>query len=287
MAIFAQSGINTILELIRKENPWLPNTLDATNVHITGGAILPDGRAEVLLVGVYGSGYRGSKLIRYGRIDLSKLLGPAKLKVPVDAPKTLYSAFGDIYSATGITFGQGDVQDVPIPLNAKLPYTVTLKPQPDSALYYGEIELEFVERPPKLTEALTERNLEVVFGPVSKSGLLARAELLTFGYDYSEAYLALSDNFLEGTILNAEKAGNLAAILNAVDNLSWNNSGNQFNLTGTYIRYHGATKDYSSLVDIRTPNTYYDRVLIIDFVVDLDGWDFYGSSLYIHYNTLS
>lgn len=286
MAIIAQSGLKTLLELIRKENPWLPNGIDETKIQITGGNTLADGQFEVRLVGRYGSGYRGSKVAKYHRLDLAKLLGPTVLKVGVDTPKTLYNAFDDIARYTGIHFGEGDVMDVAIPANATLPYTITMHAAGLSALYHGSVQIEFVQRDPMLSAVVVDCD-PVVLGKFNTAQQI-RSELLTYGYDYTEAQATLLGGFNSGTVLDVTKATQLAAILNAVDNQGWNASGgNPFSLVNSVVRYHGLTASYNPGSDIRSPNPYYDRVLIIDFVVDLTGWDFYSASLYLHYNTLS
>lgn len=287
MAVIAQSGLKTVLELIKKENPWLPNGISESQIQITGGNVLADGRLEVRLVGLYGKGYRGSVIAKYHRLELAKLLGPLKVKVGVDAPKTLYNAFGDIARKTGIVFGDGDLLDVSVPPNAVLPYTITLQAKPMSALYHGSVQIEFVQRDPLLADVVNADVDNVKLGNYN-SGQYQRAELLTYGYDYTEAADKLMPTFGSGMVLSTEKAAQLATILNAVDNIGWNSSGsNPYNLVNTVVRYHGLTAGYNPGSDLRSPNIYYDRVLILDFIVDLAGADFYASSLYIHYNTLS
>jgi hypothetical protein len=255
MAIIDKDGLSLVLDAIKKENPTVPVGIDSETVLLT----------DTHLVGIYGKGYVGSVPINYPMIDLSSLLGPSILKIGVKAPTTLYNAFGDITRCLGITFTPNDVEDVPIPLNAELPYDVTVSAKSSSALYIGSAVIQFVSRDPLISEVITAIEPPVGYDLLSSN---YKTELLTYQYDYTVASEALAA-YSTDTVLSLANANQLTLILNSVDPINWLVS----DLTGKLVVYNGDTINSGLMA-----NTFYEKVMIIRLT---------NSYLYLHYNVRS
>lgn len=280
MAIINHSGIDQLLVVARKENPWLPHGATTQNIRVTDVTVA-DGKATGIFSGRYGSGYEGFARVSYSTIDLSKLFASKPLVVGVLEPKPLHELLDDIFRYTGINFGVGDIENQEP--GHELPYTTTLRAKPLSAAYTGEVSITFQQRQMRIDEVITRDDYSVVFRtPGASNTDRARGEHFTYGTDYTTVVDALK-SFPVG-ILTTENATALAQTLNTVDGLPWvaTEAEGFWSLLNNNVVFNGPALAYEGV----EPNLRFTHVIVVDMIADNGPGDLHGSKLYIHYNVL-
>lgn len=282
-----------LFHLARLANPTFPSKFSSETLYIP--RVVHDVNHSVaLFVGRYGAGVKGQTQVTYQRLDLAKLFLGGPLRINTDTIGSIHSMLDSLYFSTGFAFDVTDLEDQTPPVNQTLPWRVTLKATPGSFLYYGEVEVEFVYAAPKLFNLVLQTQLTPTLASITPTASRQRAELYTFGIDYTsvqERLKALPVGSLSWSVAGSQAQLNcteLADALNDIDRLPWKSqvAAVDFNLQGATIVYNGKTKDYVPTAgDLRIPNTRFDRVLVVSFVSDTTGsTGFYGSSMFIHYN---
>ena len=282
-------GVEELFWLTRKANPTIPGNIDANTCYFPK-LVAVEELATVTIAGKYGSGVRGYRELDYTRLDLAKLFKGGPFKVGILEPKPLYDLFGDIYEHTGFRFDVTDLEPVVPPQGQTLPWRVKLKAARTSFIYYGEVEIEFVERRKYLSEVVLSKEQSLVLEGAVHTAARQRAELMTFGVDYTNKATELTS--VATGVLDLAKATSLKDVLNEIDQLPWvaNASSIAWNLNGAKVVFNGRVKDFTptwwNANDVRRPNGRYDRVLVIDFIANNTGaTGFYGSCMFIHYNS--
>jgi len=288
-------GVNELFRLVHLANPTLPTKLNQNNTYVAKLTSQAEA-ATATLAGRYGSGVKGLRDVKYHRLDLAKLTKNLTLQVKVNEPKAVLDALLEIFESTGLAFAHSDLVPVSLPANQTLPYRTTLKAASTSLVYYGQCEVEFVYGPVTLVNLVQSRELALTLEGVPGSSAHQRAEWETFGADYT----SIADKLLAVTLGTLDWAveGNathqvalaLAYDLNSIDGLPWATGATDlWTLKGAVVRYNGRTNAYDdawySSLNIRRPNTRFDRVLVIDFPHDNSTAGLYGSTAFIHYNT--
>lgn len=282
-------GANELFWLARKANPTVPATLNQSTCYFPK-LVTAEELATVTMAGKYGSGVRGYVELDYTRLDLAKLFKNGPMKIGVREAKPLLALLDDVYESTGYRFDVTDLVPVLPPEGQTLPWRITLKAAKTSFIYYGEVEVEFVQRKAFMGEVVLTRELDPVLAGFTSTAARERAEFATFGVDYTAANDLLG--IVSLGLLDLTKAAVLKDVLNSVDHLPWtsNAAPAPWNLRGATVRYNGKVSDYDatwqSSNDIRRPNSRYDRVLVVDFNTDATGaTGFYGSAMFVHYNS--
>lgn len=282
-------GANELFWLARKANPTVPATLNQSTCYFPK-LVTAEELATVTMAGKYGSGVRGYVELDYTRLDLAKLFKNGPMKIGVREAKPLLALLDDVYESTGYRFDVTDLVPVLPPEGQTLPWRITLKAAKTSFIYYGEVEVEFVQRKAFMGEVVLTRELDPVLAGFTSTVARERAEFATFGVDYTAANDLLG--IVSLGLLDLTKAAVLKDVLNSVDHLPWtsNAAPAPWNLRGATVRYNGKVSDYDatwqSSNDIRRPNSRYDRVLVVDFNTDATGaTGFYGSAMFVHYNS--
>ena len=297
MSFVYYGGVRELFRLAHAANPTLPVSLSETNCYIPK-IVANQEEATATFAGRYGLGVRGYVDVQYSRLDLAKLFAGYTPKVGILATKPLHELRADIYEATGFAFDIVDLEPVAVPEGQTLPWRVRLKAASTSPLYFGEAEVEFVQRKEYLREAIDMRDLELELAGVVDNATNARAELVTFGVDYSmraSELMAITTGSMAWTEVGSPEHSRCLALeyaLNTVDRLPWKTVAGPmaWTLNGARVVYNGPVRGYDaawySSTDIRSPNTRYDRVLVVSFEQDVTGpTGFYGSAMFIHYNT--
>lgn len=292
MAFTEYGGADELFWLARKANPTIPATLNQSTCYFPK-LVTADELATVTMAGKYNSGVRGYAELDYTRLDLAKLFKNGPVKIGVLAAKPLLDLLEDIYLSTGYRFDKTDLVPVTPTVEQTLPWRVTLKAAKTSFIYYGEIEVELVSRKAFLTEAMLVRDVDAVleWNPGYSTNPNKRAELLTFGVDYTNKHAELSA--FELGVMSQPSAEVMRDILNDIDQLPWkaDTGAGGWGLTFAAVVFNGKTEDYDPVwwgsADIRRPNPRYDRVLVIDWTVNYAGGLGFcrGTSAFIHYNS--
>lgn len=296
MAFINNPGFQTLSRLIKAANPTIQVTPDANNSYLAKATYV-DEQASGLFAGKYGSGLAGYVDLTWRRLDIAKLFPSDWAKVYITEKKPLHDLLDDIYRSTGYRFGVEDIQNQSL-VGADFPYIATIKAVEGNPIYFGEAVVTFVNRKYRLDEVVQQSELTPQLSYVQSVGGRQRAEYVTYGLDYTPVGATLLANYPTGKILDWTVDGSqaqldtlaLASLLRSVDTLPWKavNETNVWTLSGGKVAYNGPTKDFNNaLLDPRTPNDAYDNVMVIDFVTDRNGpsgW--YGSALFVHYNTL-
>lgn len=297
MSFVYYGGVRELFRLAHAANPTLPVNLSETNCYIPK-IVATEEEATATFAGRYGMGVKGYVDVDYTRLNLAKLFAGYRPKVGILAPKSLFELLGDIYEATGFAFDPVDLEPV-VPVESQtLPWVVRLKAANTSPIYFGEAEVEFVLRKERLFEVVSERNLDLSLSGVPSVDERTRAEFVTFGIDYSMRaveLLALTPGSMEWTVAEGENYDRCVALeyaLNTVDRLPWKTATGPlaWTLNGARVVYNGPVRGYDphwqNSSDIRSPNSRFDRVLVVSFEQDVTGpAGFYGSVMFIHYNT--
>lgn len=297
MSFTSYGGVRELFRLVRKANPSLPVELTEENcyVPVRGGS---GELASAKLAGKYRSGVRGYRDVSYQRLDLGKLFKNTIPQIGITEEKPLFELLADIYYATGFAFDQTDLEPVGTGSFDGFPWKVRLKAASTSLVYFGEAEVEFIARKQRMAEAVLQKDLEPAIEGVVYDGVRDRAELITFGIDYTSRATVLTA-FPLGSLAwsgvdNPVEAlcAQLADTLNDIDRLPWKyvEGPNAWTLNGANVVYNGKVADYNptwwGVDDIRRPNDRYDRVMVVVFEQDTTTpAGFYGSAMFIHYNT--
>ena len=297
MSFVYYGGVRELFRLAHEANPTLPVKLSETNCFIPK-IVATEEAATATFAGRYGMGVKGYVDVNYTRLNLAKLFAGYRPKVGVLAPKSLFELLGDIYEATGFAFDPVDLVPVTPPADQTLPWVVRLKAANTSPIYFGEAEVEFVLRKERLREVVLERSLDVSLSGVPDDAVHQRAEFVTFGIDYSmraNELLAITAGPMGWTVAEGEAYDRCVALeyaLNTVDRLPWKTAAGPlaWTLNGARVVYNGPVRGYDPVwynsSDIRSPNSRFDRVLVVSFEQDVTGPSgFYGSVMFIHYNT--
>ena len=286
MPVIAKTGLPLLLEVAKKENPWLPQAPAVDSVQVSNLQPVTESKVTAVLSGIYGHGYRNKVDFTYDRIDLAKLFGGKPLEIGVLSVGDIYTQLPELQFTTGVTLGTGDIENIPAP-SSELPYETVLRASATSAVYYGEVPVKFVSRPPRLSEAVALADYTVVrtaYDPITADR--ARGEHLTYGTDYTGVAAALQTTKLG--VLDTTKATALASILTAIDEQPWTGVDQLgfWSLYGAKVSYNGLVSEYVALDGFLWPNLRYTHVCIIDLIVDRGSGDLCGSKLFIHYNVL-
>lgn len=297
MPFVNHGGTKELLRLTRAANPTLPGDLTEANCYFPKMTAVEED-AQVILAGKYGKGVCGYRTLNYRRLSLQKLFGFGQARVGVLELKPLHELLGDIYEATGFAFDVTDLVPVVFEPTQTLPCKVLLKAAPTSFIYFDEVEIELIERRPTLKEAISQRELTIETQGVTTTSERQRAELVTFGIDYTskrDALREISVGSLLWTDPESEEALRCNALydaLNTIDHLPWQSTAavHPWSLNGATVVYNGSVSAYDPLWwnadDIRRPNPRFDRVLVVVFERDTTGPSgFYGSAMFIHYNS--
>lgn len=299
MSFISSGGEKALFQLVKAANPTLPVKLNEDNCYFPKKTGIAEA-ATALLAGKYGTGVRGYRELKYTRLDLGKLFKNQVIKIGIVEPKPVFELLEDIYTATGYAFETTDLEPLAPPNGQTLPWRATLKAANTSFIYFGQAEVEFVKRPLRLSDIVFDREVDVNLQGVVDDGSRARAELFTFGIDYTSVGPVLAGlregslSWTDNTSPEHQKAETLITALNAIDRLPWKNvvGPNPWTVNGARIVYSGRVDSYDpttlGIGDIRRPNQRYDRVLVVSFESDTTGaTGFYGSAMFIHYNTES
>lgn len=292
MAFTEYGGADELFWLARKANPTIPATLNQSTCYFPK-LVTADELATVTMAGKYNSGVRGYVELDYTRLDLAKLFKNGPMKIGVLTAKPLLELLDDIYLSTGYRFDVTDLVPVTPAADQTLPWRVVLKAAKTSFIYYGEVEVELVSRKEFLTEAMSVRDIDAVleWNPGYSINANKRAEILTFGVDYTNKHKELA-TFELGN-MNQSTAEVMRDILNDIDQLPWraDPGSTDWGLTGATVVFNGKPEDYDPVwwgsADVRRPNRRYDRVLVIDWTVNWSGGISFchGTSAFIHYNS--
>lgn len=298
MPLVYYGGINEVFRLIHLANPTLPVKLNRNNAYLAKWEI--DGEATIATIaGKYGHGVRGYQEVSYDRVDLAKLLRGFVPKIPVNKPKALHDCLAELFEYLGLAFGQEDLVPFVPPAQQTLPYRVTLTATPTSPVYFGSADVEFIEGPALLQGLVLSKDLDVDLSAVDGTGR-QRAELLSFGIDYTSQATALTQTQIGSLTWSADGDSAhqsvlaLAYALSEIDGYPWvaNKTPSPYTLYGASVLYNGKVSGYEStllgVTDFRSPNPRYDRVLVVRFDSDTTtATGPYGSVLFVHYNTLT
>lgn len=278
MAIITKPGLQLVYDLIRKENPGLPPSLE-TITKLVGGEELPNGRFKVRLLGHYGEGMEGSVPVTYQRLNLASLLNG--YRVGVRTSVTLYEALADVARQYGIVLSDDDVEDA---VGGPLPHVVKIKAKENSAAYYGEATVTLVERPPYLDEVISVRDYDFDLSYISLTE--NPMELLTYNGEYTSVAPQLwhaPAPFVKDEVLSAERAAHLAGALTSVDAMPWNVVlGSPYYLEGGKVLFHGKSKMFPAGFPLSRGSQEY--VLLIELPVNSTGVVNGKSLAYFHYN---
>lgn len=297
MPFVYHGGVKELLRLAREANPTLPTDLSENNCYFPK-MTATDEEAEVVIAGKYGLGVSGYRTLNYQRLSLEKLFKGGGVKVGVVELKPLHELLGDIYESTGFAFDVTDL--VPVTFNSEqtLPCKVLLKAASTSFIYFDEVEIELVDRRPRLKELVSKHDVTIDTAGVVTTASRQRAEFLTFGIDYTTKRDELSKISLGSmfwTNQASEEALRCNALydaLNSIDQLPWLSTVEHlpWSLNGARVVYNGRVDQYDptwwGIGDIRQPNPRFDRVLVVVFEQDTTGpTGFYGSAMFVHYNS--
>jgi len=287
-------GVNQLFHMARNANPTLPAALNESTCYFPKLTANGD-QASALLAGRYGSGVRGYKWLNYTRLDLAKVFAGPIPKIPAETLADLHSLLYDLYYATGFAFDETDLEQVALPANQQFPWSVTLKASAGSFLFHGQTTVEFVHGNAKLFYLVANRTLDVSCQSFVETASRARAELYTFGIDYTtnqSKLVSVPTGSLTWSTAGSDvelRCSALASALNDIDRLPWKSQlgNNAFNLNGAQVVYNGLVSGYKPTgTDFRFPNPKYDRVMVVSFLTDnTTASGFYGSLMFIHYNT--
>lgn len=286
MPIITKSGLDTVHDLVRKENPTLPHGVTVDNLRISNLQLVDSARAKAVISGRYGHGYRGRVDVKYSQLDLAVLFGGHTYTIYVEAAASIHKHLSDIAYYTGISLFPNDVEDTPAP-QSELPYVTTLSASPTSAGYRGSVEIRFEFRNKRLDELAPWSDYNVTFAPYAPGVTdRARGEFLTYGHDYTLSASELSK--MDLGVLTTERAVRLAAALTAVDEAPWTGDDKRgfWSLLNAVVSYNGAPSLYHAADGMRWPKLRFSRVAVVDMVVDRGAGDLFGSQLFIHYNVL-
>lgn len=283
-----------LFHLARLANPTFPGKFSSETLYIPE-VTHADDHSSALFAGRYGSGVKGYVEVTYQRLDLAKVFGSGPLRVGAASIGSVHSLLDSLYYSTGFAFAPVDLEDTEPPADQTFPWRVTLKALPGSFLYYGSVEVEFVSEPTRLYSIVGARNLDLELASIAHTATRERAELCTFGIDYTsvqERLKAIPVGSLSWDTTGSASelvCTELADALNDIDRLPWKSQVGslQFNLNGASVLYNGPVKDYTPVGgDLRIPNSRFDRVVVVSFANDTTGpTGFYGSSMFVHYNT--
>ena len=278
MAIITKPGLQLVYDLIRKENPGLPPSLEAIT-KLVDGEELPNGRFKARLLGHYGEGMEGAISVTYQRLNLGSLLNG--YSIGVRTPVALYEALQDVERQYGIVLSASDVEDA---VGGPLPHVIKIKAKESSAAYYGEATVTLVERPPYLDEVITVRDYDFDLSYVSLTE--HPMEILTYNGDYTSIAPQLwhaPAPFVKDEVLTAERAVHLATALKTVDAMPWNEVlGSPYYLEGGKVLFHGKSKMFPAGVALSRGSQ--EFVLLIELPVNSTGVVNGKSLAYFHYN---
>lgn len=273
MGLYAQTRLGELYKLIAKDNPQLVLPPDETNTTVSGVAAITGAKnTQATLTGIKYKGYRGSRTLKYNRIDLSTLWlnSVAEITVAPDATKTVAGVLPQINAQLGLYFEAGDYNDTALTLHSSgLFYRGTLTPTAANPLYIGALEFIVQGYALDLNSIVAVKDLGVcVDNSVHVAGKYCQT-LLNYGVDYSaiSKFLQTLPNPKASTVLSDTLAKALARELRSVNDQPWvwdSTANRDFNLRGASIYWNDApAEQYAGSALNPAPNFGYDRVAVI------------------------
>lgn len=273
MAIIKQSGMETLIALLRKENPGIPVAINSSNTRLVDVQLVGGGKYQATLMGRYGTGWQGRVNFKYKRLDLAKLFNPA-LDVGILGATTLYELLPDLERTYGIVLTQDDVIDQP--LSGPLPQRITMRAKLNSVLYHGSVDLNIIERQTYLDEIIERGDYDHSLTDVQMG--MGVVELVSYSNDYTGIASLLNfkpDPYVTGgTVANDARLARLITGLSGIDSAPWVAEGTAYALAGASVVYNGLTADLP--VEVDSGKEMYDRVLVLALLS--------GRKVYFYYN---
>lgn len=273
MAIINKSGMDSLIAQLRKENPGIPEDINSTNTRLVDVVEVGGGVYRATLMGIYTHGWQGRVTFNYRRLDLERLINPPP-PIGVLAVTSIYDALDDIAICTGITLSENDVLDGV--LAGPLPLTFTLHAKPNSALYYGSVDLTLVERQMYLNEAIASGDYDHRLSAIDFGS--TPVELLSYSNDYTSIASLINfkpDPYRTGELLVVDdRLTRLVAGLNSVDGFGWSTESGPLSLGDATVVYTGLVIDMP--VEVDSGRGAYTDALVLELVS--------GRRVYFYYN---
>lgn len=269
MAIYDQTRQGELYRLINRDNPDLPVPLSPENSEILGTISLSEGsfNTATQVVGLRYHGYKGRRVIKYNRIDLSTYCKNIDVKINAtpETTKDLDSMVPFLNAALGIYLEVGDYPNEPLKVNPDtLYFEGTIKLKSNHPIYIGNLAFKVSGYTVDLDSLVTVRDINVLTDPAPHVGGKFNASMLTYGHDYTE-HGAFWANWPIAT-LDDVNAKHLASKLNSIDGLPWVWSAKAapFNLKQVAVLYIGPPiPKWAGSANNPEPNRTYDRVMVI------------------------
>ena len=245
-----------VLAAVAKDNPSLGVTLGLGNCWVYKIGSFSTSKGFCTVKGKWGTGVRAKKVVRYHKLDLTKLLQDVSHLVRA----TGYTKISEILTQINDTFGL-DLTSADI-----IDHTFTesgtkglLEISPNSNFYTGSVDLFIRPAPLTLASQILVRNLAPALEYWPVQGALSGA-YLSLGHDYTIVGPQLAS--ITGATLTDAQASSLASWLSGVDGVPWTALAGQYSLKGATIVFSGKSED--------TPAAYqpllkglFNRVLVL------------------------
>lgn len=229
--------------------------------------------------------YQGNKVILYNRLDLAQLANLPGLKLAVNNPSTTWDILPQLAYYLGIKFVQGDLQNLPISLNADGTGQVQLAADPNSVGWQGSVMLNVTKGGIAIDTAIAQPTLPGLNYPVSDAAAppatATQGPVYLYPYDFTSWQSTLL-GYAPGVLTQAQ-ADFLKAAINTVDVGSGAGKWTSTQGASTIWQLYNATIVSNGLNNSNTmptnPNYKYVLALQLDPSVTTP-----SGTLYLHYN---
>lgn len=225
---YTEDSKQTLLNLIMRDNPGLPFALTPENVIVEAITSVAPGptngqrNTSARIRGVQGSGFTGSVVVYYNRIDLTKVILPNVFRLNRNgfqitnyAARLIHDILDQLYVETGVRLRPYDVINYAIdyPSQANKLATQGLVCQATSPGYTGTVQLYIDRGKPTLENQITIRELSQCThaDAVAVEQNKQSAGLATWGIDFTE-----HRSIVEGGIWNETQWNALRGILDSM-----------------------------------------------------------------------
>jgi hypothetical protein len=252
MSAFQLPSFTDVLNAINTANGTSFQAADLTfsNPKVVAGTWkgLSSDRNSAIQITAASAGYQGSVVVLYNRLDLGQLANlPGVNQLCVNNPAHTWDILPQLQFYLGIQFVQGDLQNLPISLNADGTGQVQLAADPNSLGWQGSVMLNVKPGGVGLDTAVTTQALPGLNYPVADAAAPPASAVYGPAYLYPYDFTTYQPTFLTyspGTPTQAQLDYILAAI-QALDvgagKSLWVDTGanTTWNLTGATILSNG------------------------------------------------
>lgn len=263
-----------VLEAIKADNPGIEG-LNISNTWVYDYQQEGNGKVSCFIHGRYGTGMRDRLRVTYNKLDVEVMTRECSKTIPRSAAMSTAGVLAVINDRYGFAMRFDEIEDLPI-VNG----VIRLEPKPESKLWQGSTAFSFYDPPPKLSDAIIEREYEL---EVDKFGISIQTYggLLSYGHDYTKVGGVL-DALTQDQVISQATATSLSAALKSVDGVSWGFiPQTKWSLADATVAYVGPTAN-APVESHDVVNTGYTDVVIL---LPADGVELSVQPIPFHYNT--